>query len=79
MKMMDSFKVFTSVVIGATAGAIVGYLLAPGEGKNDPGKEISKKADKFADQMKRIINDYNNDIKKHLESVKKEAGKLTGS
>ncbi len=75
---MDSLKVFTSVVVGAAAGAIVGYLLAPGEG-NDPGKEISKKADKFAGQMKRIINDYNNDIKKHLKSVKKEAEDLTES
>lgn len=73
---MNSIKVFTSVVIGATAGAIAGFLLAPSEG-NDPGKEISKKADKFADQMKRIINNYNKDIKQHLKSVKKEAEDLT--
>lgn len=70
------FKIFTSVVAGAAAGAIVGFLLAPDE-DSDAGREISKKADKFAKEMQRIINSYNTDIKKHLESVKKETKDLT--
>ncbi len=72
---MASSKIFTGILIGAAAGAVLGILFAPEKG-TDTRKKISKKGTDLKDTLKTKINDLVDTIAEQFESAKGDAEDL---
>jgi len=66
---MDSGKVVLGVLAGIAAGAILGILFAPAEGK-ETRKKICKKGTDCADDLKDKFNEFLESISEKFEQVK---------
>lgn len=72
---MNSGKILLGVLAGVAAGALLGVLLAPEKG-SDTRKNISKKGDDYADDLKGKLNNFLEDITEKFEVVKDKANEL---
>jgi gas vesicle protein len=72
---MSASKVLLGVVIGLAAGALVGVLLAPDSGVNTR-KKISKKGEKYADDLKSKFSDFLDGFMENVESTKEDVREM---
>ena len=72
---MSSSKIFTGVLIGAAAGAVLGILFAPEKG-SDTRKKISKKSSDLKESLKTKFNDLVDGIADQIENAKGEADNM---
>lgn len=68
---MSSGKVLLGLIAGVAAGALLGILFAPEKG-SVTRKKISKKAEKYGDDLKEKFNEFVDDISAKFEEVKEE-------
>jgi gas vesicle protein len=73
---MSSGKVLLSLIAGVAAGALLGILFAPEKG-SVTRKKISKKAEKYGDELKEKFNEFVDDISEKFEEVKEEVSDFT--
>jgi gas vesicle protein len=73
---MKSGKVFLGILIGTTAGALMGMLFAPQRGA-DARKKIAKTGKEYADTIKKKFDKSLDDITKQFKNVKKEVSEFT--
>jgi gas vesicle protein len=69
---MSSGKILLGVLGGVAAGALLGVLFAPDKGTGTR-KKISKKADRYADDLKERFNDFVEEMKEKFEPAEEEA------
>jgi len=69
---MNSGKVLAAVLISASVGAVLGVLFAPGKGAATR-KKITKKGDKYFDEVETRFNKLIDNVSSKIESVGKEA------
>jgi gas vesicle protein len=68
---MSSGKILLGILGGVAAGAVLGILFAPDKGSGTR-KKISKKADRYAEDLKDRFNDYMDDMKEKFESFRED-------
>lgn len=68
---MISGKIFASLISGIAAGAAIGMLFAPYNGK-ESRKRIYKKGDEFIDELDKKFQGLNRELKDQYKSVWKE-------
>ena len=73
---MKSGQILLGVLVGLTAGAIVGVLFAPKKG-SVTRKFISKKGNKYAGELEEKFNGFIDSINEKIESVKDDAAHIT--
>jgi gas vesicle protein len=69
---MSKSKIAMGFLIGAAAGAVLGILFAPDEGKKTR-KKISQKSTDISDNLKESFNDFVDGIKKTYSKAKGQA------
>ena len=74
---MSSGKVFLGLLVGITAGAVLGILFAPEKG-SETRKKISKKSEDYADALKEKFGDILDSVSGKLDDVKDEVSNLAG-
>ena len=75
-KTMSSGKVLLSLLAGVAAGALVGILFAPEKG-SVTRKKISKKAEKYGDELKEKFNEFVDDITEKFGEVREDISDFT--
>jgi len=70
-KIMSSGKVLLGLLAGVAAGALLGILFAPEKG-SITRKKISKKAEKYGDDLKEKFNEFVDDISEKFGEVEEE-------
>lgn len=68
-------KLIGAVLVGAAVGGILGVLFAPDKG-SETRKKISAKGNDLTDAMKEKFNDFLEEIKTEVESVKGKASEI---
>jgi len=74
---MSSGKILLGILGGVAAGALLGVLFAPDKGTGTR-KRISKKADRYADDLKERFDDFVQEIKEKFDSTEEEITETTG-
>ena len=69
---MSTGKLLTGVIVGATAGAILGILLAPDKG-SETRKKIAQKGNDLKGSVKDSISKLGDTISDKYESIKSDA------
>lgn len=69
---MNSGKIVLGVVAGVAIGALLGVLLAPDKG-SVTRKNISKKTEGYADDLKKKFNEYIESLTQKFTASKEEA------
>ena len=75
-KTMSSGKVLLGLLAGVAAGALVGILFAPEKG-SVTRKKISKKAEKYGDELKEKFNEFVDDISEKFGEVREDISDFT--
>ena len=75
-KTMSSGKVLLSLLAGVAAGALLGILFAPEKG-SVTRKKISKKAEKYGDELKEKFNEFVDDITEKFGEVREDISDFT--
>jgi gas vesicle protein len=68
---MSSGKLITGLLVGATAGAVLGILFAPKRGKTTR-KRIARMGEDFSDSLKSKFNEVLETVSEKIEKVKEE-------
>lgn len=68
---MKSGKVILGALVGVAAGAVLGILFAPDQGKTTR-KKISKKRDELVDDLEDKFNKVVDTFKKKFDSIQEE-------
>lgn len=68
---MKSGKVFLSILVGATAGALVGILFAPAKGSKTR-KKILRTGEDYIASVNKKIDDLFDDVSKKYERIKED-------
>ncbi|MHB8259612.1 MAG: YtxH domain-containing protein [Bacteroidia bacterium] len=68
-------KVIGALIVGAAIGAALGILFAPDKG-SETRKKILAQGDDLTDGMKEKFNDFLEEIKKEVETVKDKANEF---
>jgi len=69
---MNSGKILLGVVIGATAGAVLGVLFAPAKG-SVTRKRITRSGAAYAEDVKEKFNEYIDAITDEYDTIKEGA------
>ena len=69
---MSSGKVVLGVLAGLAAGALLGILLAPDKG-SETRKKLKENAGDYADELKKKLNKFVENVTDKFESAKAEA------
>lgn len=69
---MNTGKIVLGVLAGAAIGASLGILFAPDKGSNTRRK-ISQKGEDFIDGIKNKFNEYADNLKRGVEDLENEA------
>jgi gas vesicle protein len=72
VKTMKSGNVLLGVILGASAGAIVGMLIAPAKG-SVTRKRIARKGTEYAEDAKEKFNQYIDALAEEYDTVKEGA------
>jgi gas vesicle protein len=70
-KIMSSGKVLLGLLAGVAAGALLGILFAPDKG-SVTRKKMSKKAEKYGEDLKEKFNEFVDDISEKFGEVEEE-------
>lgn len=66
---MNAGKALASVIVGLTAGALIGLLFAPGKG-TDVRLKLSEKEEGFEEALKEKFDEFLKSISQKFENVK---------
>lgn len=69
---MNNIKFVSAILAGAAAGAVLGFLFAPGRGSANK-KAIDRTGSNFSNELKDKTNDFINSIVEKFEAAKEEA------
>jgi gas vesicle protein len=72
---MSSGKLLLGVLAGVAAGAVLGILFAPDNGK-ETRKKIAKKGEDYVDGIKEKFNDLIDDLTKKMDGVQAKANEM---
>jgi gas vesicle protein len=72
---MNKGNVLLGLVVGISAGAILGVLFAPGKGSSTR-KKISQKSDEYLNELGEKFDEFIGSITKKFENAKEEAIRL---
>ncbi|MDY0102707.1 MAG: YtxH domain-containing protein [Lentimicrobium sp.] len=75
-RIMNSGKVFLSILAGAAAGALAGILFAPAKGKNTR-KKILKKGEDYVGSLKEKTDQLFDSFSEKFEKLKGEVADFT--
>ncbi len=65
-------KIIGALLLGAAVGGALGILFAPDKGSRTR-KKIRDKGDDLSDTMQEKLNDFFEEVKKEIETVKEKA------
>jgi gas vesicle protein len=68
---MSSGKLITGLLVGITAGAVLGILFAPKRGKTTR-KRITRMGEDFTDSLKSKFNEVMETVSEKIEKVKED-------
>lgn len=72
---MSSSKLLSGILIGATAGAVLGILFAPEKG-SETRKKIAERGGDLRDTVKNKFNELGEAISEKYENIRGEAGDM---
>lgn len=75
---MNKGKIVLGILAGVAVGVAAGILLAPDKGSSTR-KKISKKGQKYAEELEQRFSDFIRNIAKKFEIMKETAGSMPGN